>query len=69
MSASSVRHFKVHGVYKGVLKANNGKPIVNAGLRGIGFGKSPDAGAPNTRYWAADTAGGAHGLFGAINSD
>lgn len=52
-----------------VLKDSAGKALSNVGLWGIGFGSSTAAGAPNTLYFAAGVAGGAHGLFGAINGD
>jgi hypothetical protein len=51
------------------LKASNGKPLVNAGLWGIGFGNSATAGAPNSLYFAAGIAGGTHGVFGVVNGD
>ena len=54
------------GTFVGVLRDEQGNPIVNEGLWGLRFGNGGNGGALNTLYFAAGIQDEEHGLFGAI---
>jgi uncharacterized protein (TIGR03118 family) len=55
------------GTFGGLLKDSSGQPIVNSGIRGIGFGSGSYSGGPTTSlYFAAGIDNFTHGLFGSI---
>ncbi|MGO4390677.1 TIGR03118 family protein [Variovorax sp. M-6] len=56
------------GALMGTLSMMDGNPIVIDGLRGIAFGNGIDNQPANTLFFAAGPGGGAHGVYGRIDS-
>ena len=55
-------------VYKGQLRAGDGKLITIDGLWAIAFGNGAAAGPTNTLYFLAGPSGQQHGLYGSVTS-
>lgn len=54
------------GIFQGLLKGTDGKPITIDGLWGLGFGNGATAGPVNTLFFAAGINDEQDGLFGTI---
>lgn len=54
------------GIFHGLLRGTNGRPIKIDGLWGLGFGNGAAAGPTNTLFFAAGINGEKDGLFGTI---
>ena len=56
------------GALLGTVTLPSGSPLAIEGLRGLSFGNGLTAGNSNELFFSAGASGGAHGLFGAIQS-
>jgi uncharacterized protein (TIGR03118 family) len=56
------------GAFLGTLSTSDGNPVVIDGLRGLAFGNDHNSQPSNTLFFTAGPSGGAHGVYGRIDS-